>query len=161
MLHTYTYTHLLFPIGNWHWSEILTTVARKREINHSLPFKMQCVCVCEIMISKRYKTSYLHAKTKSALWFGPTYLYSARASQTTSKKVSRLTTTVVRVLYISNGTLLLLWSFPETVFLEASDLLGETFSIPSGSKASHELTFLINSKTRWLIWSKKKKIVNY
>lgn len=49
---------------------------------------------------------YLQAKTKSALWLGPTYLYSDRASQTISRKFSRRMNADVRLLYNSKGTLL-------------------------------------------------------
>lgn len=52
---------------------------------------------------KEKKRIYLHARTRSALWLGPTYLYAESASHTTFKKVSLATTRVVNLLYSSNG----------------------------------------------------------
>lgn len=123
-------------------------------------------------ILKRYKMLiYLHAKIKSALWLGPTYLYSARASQTTSRKLSLLTTIVIRLLFNWNGTLLVLPSFPASKWLPTSVLSKQpvvrqpsTFAEPteasnldmlvsSGSKASLGISLLIISNTLRLIWS--------
>lgn len=52
-----------------------------------------------------YAIIYLQANTKSALWLGDTYLYSAKALQETSRKVFLLTIAVVRLLYKSKGLL--------------------------------------------------------
>ena len=122
---------------------------------------------------KRFSSrAYLQASTKSALWLGPTYLYSARASQTISRNVSLRTNAVVRLLYNSNGILLLWQSFPKSKWLPKSVLsrqiaaaawpsLFTTFpleawrpdkTIASGCKPSIELPFLVSSNTLWLIW---------
>lgn len=69
---------------------------------------------------------YLQARIKSALWLGPTYLYSAKASHTISRNVSLQTNTDVRLLYNSNGILLLLLSFPKRDWLPRSTLPRQT-----------------------------------
>lgn len=116
------------------------------------------------------KKNYLHARIKSALWSWPTYLYSARASQTTFTNVSLKTTTVVRFLYISNGLLLLLSS----ASLVAEKLTLLTFSTPSQAEGAstafpntdsfpcegesiNDPSLLINSKALRLICSQPKK----
>lgn len=115
---------------------------------------------------KERMPSYLHANTRSALWLGPTYLYSAKASQTTFRKISLITTTVVRLLYNSNGTLLLLSSFPETNCLPSSVLskqvpLRKAYSFSVCPIEASEPDFscpsriLINSNTLWLICQRK------
>lgn len=122
---------------------------------------------------------YLQAKTKSALWLGPTYLYSARASQTTSRKIFLLTNTVVRLLYVSKGLLLLQPSVSRTNLFPLFALLregsaseffsfrGYTFraSNPDSARGDEteaypNLSLLISSNTLWLIWWKPRECFN-
>jgi hypothetical protein len=105
---------------------------------------------------------YLQARIKSALWLGPTYLYSARPSHTISRNVSLRTNTDVRILYNSNGILLVLlcfpksggW-FPKSAFFPKFPLsvLGPDETAASSFKLSVELSLLVFSKTLLLIWS--------
>uniref|UniRef100_A0A0A9FEA2 Uncharacterized protein n=1 Tax=Arundo donax TaxID=35708 RepID=A0A0A9FEA2_ARUDO len=62
------------------------------------------------IVTDSFLSLILQARSKSAFWLGPTYLYKERASHTTLKNSSLEVTTVVWFLYNSNGMLLLLLS---------------------------------------------------
>jgi len=109
---------------------------------------------------------YLHARIKSALWSRPTYLYSASASHTTSTNISRETTTVVRLLYISNGLLLFLSTSPATTKqlsfstqVEPPTSLANSGSFPFSGEVLQDPSLLINSKTLRLICQQRQKSI--
>lgn len=117
---------------------------------------------------RKQKVLYLQARSKSALWLRPTYLYRARASQTMSKKRSRETTTVVSLLYNSKGIpqvvstfswikslVTFAWSNPPVSLdsYSALDGIRQSFElVASDGKSSTEDSSLITSNTLRLIY---------
>lgn len=108
--------------------------------------KIQHICILRtINLVANGKKMNLQARTKSARWLGPKYLYWVRASQTTSKNFSLRMTIVVRLLYNSKFT-----ELPVSIPFSDDKICRIELMEPS-FRSSIDSTILMNSNTLRLI----------